>query len=116
MAELAQRQPEPFCETVCFHAQQAAEKALKGLLISRGRPYPRTHDVKRLVLLAAHDRPGVRRLADEADSLSQYAGEGRYPDVEGTELTRGDAAVAIRSARRIVAAVMPPARTSKTGR
>ena len=32
-------------DTVCFHAQQAAEKCLKAFLIYHGRPFSRTHDL-----------------------------------------------------------------------
>ena len=32
-----------FLEDLCFEAQQAAEKALKGLLIYLGGEYPKTH-------------------------------------------------------------------------
>lgn len=38
----------PF-DSVCFHAQQAAEKLLKALLIAHKIPLPKTHD---LALLA----------------------------------------------------------------
>ncbi len=33
----------------CFHAQQAAEKALKATLVWAGTPVPRTHDLVALV-------------------------------------------------------------------
>lgn len=32
-------------EIIAFHAQQAAEKALKALLVLRQTEYPRTHDL-----------------------------------------------------------------------
>ena len=31
-----------------FHAQQAAEKALKGVFVARNLLFPRTHDIKAL--------------------------------------------------------------------
>jgi HEPN domain-containing protein len=36
-------------DTVCFHAQQAAEKLLKALLVARGEVVPRTHDLSALL-------------------------------------------------------------------
>ncbi|MGH8478499.1 MAG: HEPN domain-containing protein [Gammaproteobacteria bacterium] len=35
-------------ETLCFHAQQAAEKALKAVLIAKGIAPPRTHNIRSL--------------------------------------------------------------------
>jgi len=35
-------------DTACFHAQQAAEKYLKGLLAFQGEPFPRTHNLEEL--------------------------------------------------------------------
>jgi len=35
-------------DTVCFHAQQAVEKYLKGLLAFRGQPFPPTHNLEQL--------------------------------------------------------------------
>ena len=34
----------PF-DTVCFHAQQCAEKYLKALLVWKGIPFPKTHNL-----------------------------------------------------------------------
>ena len=38
-------------DTVCFHAQQCAEKYVKALLVFRGVDFPRTHDLEVLALL-----------------------------------------------------------------
>ena len=35
-------------DTACFHAQQAAEKYLKGFLIACGQGFPYTHDLENL--------------------------------------------------------------------
>jgi HEPN domain-containing protein len=35
-------------DTACFHAQQAAEKYLKGLLALHQQAFPRTHNVEEL--------------------------------------------------------------------
>ncbi len=37
--------PEVYLEDLCFQAQQAAEKALKGVLIALGIHFPHTHDL-----------------------------------------------------------------------
>lgn len=67
-------------DTVCYHAQQAAEKVLKALLIHNGEEPPRTHD---LVVLLARCVQYVPELADlEADcrNLTAFAVGSRYPD------------------------------------
>ncbi|MGH9396454.1 MAG: HEPN domain-containing protein [Terriglobia bacterium] len=35
-------------DTACFHAQQAVEKYLKGLLALRGQPFQRTHNLEEM--------------------------------------------------------------------
>ena len=38
-----------YLEDLCFDAQQAAEKAIKALLIARGVEFPYVHDLSRLL-------------------------------------------------------------------
>ena len=40
---------DPFPDAAAFHSQQAAEKALKGFLAAHEVPFPKTHDLERLV-------------------------------------------------------------------
>jgi HEPN domain-containing protein len=55
LGEAALQTPGVLPEDACFHAQQCAEKALKGLLSDRGIPFPRTHVLEVLLdLLKAH--------------------------------------------------------------
>jgi HEPN domain-containing protein len=42
-------------EGLCFHAQQAAEKALKAVLIAKGIPPPKTHNIRILLDLLPQD-------------------------------------------------------------
>ena len=48
-------------ENLCFHAQQAAEKALKAVLLSKGMEVPRTHNIRTL----------LDRLAERIDRRRQ---------------------------------------------
>ena len=41
--------PEGLLEGQCFHAQQAAEKAIKAVLVAQGTSVPRTHNLKTLL-------------------------------------------------------------------
>lgn len=50
------RQPKPdeaVWEDLCFDAQQAAEKALKAVLIGRSIDFPRTHNIRVLLSIVA---------------------------------------------------------------
>ncbi len=49
------RPAEVLFEGLCFHAQQAAEKAIKALLIAEGVPPPRTHNIRTLLDLLPHE-------------------------------------------------------------
>lgn len=71
---------ESLFETHCFHAQQAAEKALKALMIhSNLLPVPRTHDLSQILNVLAAALPGLPPEILDSASLSLYAVESRYP-------------------------------------
>jgi HEPN domain-containing protein len=65
---------------VCFHAQQAVEKALKAVLAARGVEFAYRHDLR--VLIGQCENAGVHMPEDlaEVDLLSPYAAELRYDD------------------------------------
>ena len=65
-------------EDLCFHAQQAAEKAIKAILVAYDIPTPRTHNLRTLfdLLLAEVSVPVD---VQEAAGLSDYAVARRYP-------------------------------------
>jgi len=42
-------------EDLCFHAQQAAEKSIKAVLISKSVPFPKTHNIRTLLDLLPQD-------------------------------------------------------------
>lgn len=75
----------------CFHAQQAAEKALKAVMCLHGMEFRRTHDLEALAdLLRAVDVvPPVDGHALRC--LTPYAVEFRYDD-ETIHLISGEAA------------------------
>lgn len=89
-------------DTVCFHAQQCAEKYLKALLTLRGIDFPKTHDLE---ALTARFRNGARPSAkpDDLARLTRYATVTRYPG--GEDITLGEARRAIAAARRVRRAV-----------
>jgi len=89
-------------DTVCFHAQQCAEKCLKALLVLRGIDFPKTHDLE---ALAARIRNGPKPALspDELARLKRYATVTRYPGAEAISLSEARRAVA--AARRVRKAV-----------
>ncbi|HXG33906.1 MAG TPA: HEPN domain-containing protein [Bryobacteraceae bacterium] len=66
-------------EQACFHAQQAAEKAIKAVLVLHKAGFPYTHSLEHLLALA--ERHGIPLPAPvrEAGFLTPYAVEARYP-------------------------------------
>ncbi|NOX53319.1 MAG: HEPN domain-containing protein [Planctomycetes bacterium] len=71
--------PEAYLEDLCFDAQQAAEKAIKAVLIHRGVPFPYIHDLARLLALLEQDGEPIPDEIQEADQLTRYAVAARYP-------------------------------------
>jgi len=73
--------PKVLLESLCFHAQQAAEKAIKAVLIHSGIPAPKTHSIERLIDLLPPDVDRIPTLL-EAAQLTNYAVISRYPGDE----------------------------------
>lgn len=69
-------------EDHCYHAQQCAEKSLKGVLILRGQDIPYTHDIALLItrLREIGLTPPVN--LNQARKLTGYAVQGRYPGLD----------------------------------
>jgi HEPN domain-containing protein len=66
-------------DIVCFHCQQAAEKYLKALLQESGLVVPKTHELADIIDLLQPGNATLTRLRRQADSLTQYAVDYRYP-------------------------------------
>ena len=71
------RPDEVLFEGLCYHAQQAAEKALKAVLIAKGVPPPKTHNIRTLLDLLPEEINTPRAIEDAA-SLSEYTVICRY--------------------------------------
>ena len=67
-------------DTVCFHAQQAIEKLLKGLLVANGRNIAKTHDLVKLLSDVGELAPELLPLEDRLEEISDYGVGARYPD------------------------------------
>jgi HEPN domain-containing protein len=100
-AVLGPQHPEVFLEDLCWDAQQAAEKALKALCIYRGIAFPKTHSLVRLMDLLESTGCDIPAGIKEADELTRYAVETRYPELE-EEVTEAEYQVALRLATSVV--------------
>ena len=49
------RVPQAYLEDLCFEAQQAAEKAIKAVMIRRGIEFPYVHDLALLLSILEND-------------------------------------------------------------
>ncbi len=71
--------PDIVYEDLCFDCEQAAEKALKGLLILKGIIPPQTHSLSILVETLEKQDCSVPDDVKTAVSLTHYAVSTRYP-------------------------------------
>ncbi len=93
-------------DIVVFHAQQGAEKYLKGFLVLHEKVVPKIHDLERLVKLCAAIAPSLMPLQSDCRRLTQLGFVSRYPDTPD-EPTEADAHEAMRLAVYICDAVRP---------
>jgi HEPN domain-containing protein len=63
----------------CFHSQQAAEKALKGYLVSKEIIPPKIHDLKILCKLCIEKDSSFDEIPDISSKLTIYCAASRYP-------------------------------------
>lgn len=93
----------PF-DVVCFHCQQSAEKYLKALLISRGIPFRKTHDLVILYNLLGGEA-GVGLRVEVIQPLNRYSIEARYPG-DWNPIGREEAERAMKMARGVREIIM----------
>jgi|RifCSP13_3_1023840.scaffolds.fasta_scaffold71427_3 HEPN domain-containing protein len=78
-AQSALRRRKPLVHSSCFHAQQCAEKYLKALLVSRGRTFPRVHDLLLLSTLSEQSGILLPIEASQLHTLTDFSVRVRYP-------------------------------------
>ena len=82
-------------EVAAFHAQQAVEKFIKAYLVRHQVEFAKTHDIKALrSLVASVDQVLAAGLA-EADDLTPYAVDYRYPG-DADDVSQADAEKTLR--------------------
>ena len=60
-------------EDLCFDAQQCAEKAIKAVFVGRAEPFPKIHDLKRLLKLLEGNGVKIPKYVWQANDLSIFA-------------------------------------------
>ncbi len=88
----------------CFHAQWAAEKALKAVLLADGVHFPKAHDIEFLIDLVRKKRPELPTFVEAAAVLDQYNSDARYKRKFRDEIESDEADAAIAYAQVILAA------------
>ena len=68
-----------YWEDFCFEAQQAAEKALKAVLLSKGIQFRFVHDIAELLTLLEQNKITLSEEIRDAATLTDYSVEARYP-------------------------------------
>jgi len=86
--------------SICFHAQQAGEKYLKGFLACNELHVRKVHDLGVLIEDCKNIDPSFEELQDDARFLDQFYTESRYPD-DYIESSREDAEGGYEAAKRI---------------
>ncbi len=93
--------PDIYLEDLCFDAQQAAEKAIKALLLSRNIIFPFVHDLAELVTVLQQSGQAVPAAIAEAARLTRFAVETRYPSL-AEAVTRDDYQRAVAIAEEVI--------------
>jgi len=88
-------------ETLCYHAQQAAEKSIKAVLIRYEIAFPRTNNLRVLLELLPAMCP-VPELVAKSVALTDYAVMSRYPG-EYEAVTGDEYREAVRMAEAVLA-------------
>ncbi len=97
-------------DTVCFLAQQTAEKAMKAYLFFKGEELIFTHSIFHLCTLASKYDPTFDKLREQVKLLDFYYVEARYPNaIEDTIpaefYSQADADQAVEMADRVINAI-----------
>ena len=93
--------PDAYLEDLCFDAQQAAEKAIKAVLLKKGVTFPYVHDLARLLTLLEEVGEEIPAAVRQAEDLTRYAVVTRYPGL-AEPVTEAHYQEAVASAEAVV--------------
>jgi HEPN domain-containing protein len=110
-AQMSADLPGVYLEDLCFDAQQAAEKAIKGVLLHRHLDFPYVHDLAELLGRLETAGEVIPDSVRAATPLTRYAIVTRYPGA-AEPVTRDDYSRAVEVATAVVrwaeAIITPP--------
>ena len=90
-----------YLEDLCFDAQQAAEKAIKAVLLHRNVSFPYIHDLAELLTLVERSGDPAPAPVHKAGRLTRFAIATRYPSPQ-EPVTREEYANALTIAETVV--------------
>ncbi len=93
---------DPAYNAACFHAQQCAEKYLKGRLEEAGIAFRKTHDLIELLNQTLAVEPGWISRRKELKNLNKYSILHRYPGSSADKAEAKEAVSACRKVRRVI--------------
>ena len=91
-------------DMVAFHAQQAAEKCLKGFLVHCGATVPRVHDLVSLLRDCRRYDDTLETMREDCERLTRLGWASRYPDAP-EEIDESMARQAVELAQRVESAI-----------
>ena len=92
-------------DTICFHAQQIAEKVLKGFLIYHGGDLLKTHDLVALLAQCVALDPLLATLEADCRALTSFGIAARYPD-DLFEPSEADGREMVKAAQQVRTAIL----------
>ena len=104
-----------YLEDLCFHTQQAVEKAIEALLIQRAVPFPYVHDIAQLLTLLEQAGLEIPLAVKPAERLTRFAVFTRYPGI-ASPIRPGELIEAVRIAEEViqwVEGLLPKEETNK---
>ena len=75
------RVPDVYLEDLCFEARQAAEKAIKAVMLSRNINFPYVHDLALLLSILEEGGEAFPETIRRAARLTPFAVDARYPGI-----------------------------------
>ncbi|MEO0770305.1 MAG: HEPN domain-containing protein [Cyanobacteria bacterium J06649_4] len=102
-AEALTKELDNFAGQICFHSQQAVEKAIKAALIFLDVEFPYIHDLNKLRKLLPQEWTFCKEQID-LNMLSRWAVHSRYPET-ATKPTLGQANAALEEAKKAVSLI-----------
>jgi HEPN domain-containing protein len=100
-AKADSRIPHVYLEDLCFDAQQAAEKAIKAVLLNLGVRFPYHHDLAELLDLVQKASKPIPKTVRDASRLTRFAVVTRYPGI-AEPISREEYKRAVRIAERVL--------------